>query len=151
MGGGDAGRDMRFHVGGECAGLDMQSALRGVIDHRGVDSCHIDDRRAAERRRKPARPDRIAVEALAAFSDDRTRDKGRARNKARRQAARDPEADDGRRFVRGGRIQRARQADAIAAAGHDDDLRASRKFRLRPKAGDGDDRQASYIPAKIDR
>ena len=91
MGGGDAGRYMRFHVGGECAGLDMQSALGGMVvtgaSTPAISTIGAPPRAAARRWTRP-----VAIESFAGFGDDGARDEEGAGTQPRRQAAGDAEA-----------------------------------------------------------
>jgi len=94
MRGGDPCRYMRFHVGSDGARRHMQGPLAGRIGHRKVDARHVDDRHVAQSLGEPLRPAAMAYEIFGAFRDDSPRHERGAGPNSRRQAARDPEADD---------------------------------------------------------
>ena len=148
VGGGDAGGDMRFHVGGLRAGMTMQGALFRRARHGSVDSNDVGDHRAAERAGKPVRPNRIAAITPAGLRDDRAGDKLGPRSKSRRQAAREAKTDDRRCFVGDGRFQGKRETRGVAGAREGKDPRTGGNPRFRLKSRNGDDRRAVYIPVR---
>ena len=148
MGGGDAGGNMGFRIGGMRAGIDMQGALFRRAGHGSIDPGDVGDRRAAKRAGKPLRPNRIAIIARAVLGDDRAGDKLRPRSKSRRQAARDAKTDDRRCLVRDGRFQGTRETRGVAGARDGKDSRTGGNPRFRLKARNGDDRRAVYIPMR---
>jgi len=147
--GGKACRNMRFHVGDSGARGDMQGAFIGRRCHRIIDARHVDDRRAAERGRKPLRPGAIAFVLFAVFRNDGTGNECRARTQSRRKAAGDAEAqhraDIGFEHI----VERRFKQLSFAAAGDHRDIGTRRDPRLGLHAGDGEDDAAVELPARV--
>jgi len=148
VGGGDAGGDMGFHVGGMRAGFEMQGEPFGSSAHWKIDTGYVGDRRAAEGAGKPLRPNRVSVIACAVPGDNRTGDKLCPRGETRRQTARNAKTDDGGSLVLEGGFKSPSETRDIAATRECEYSRPGGNPRFRLKARNGDDWRAVYIPMR---
>lgn len=149
----DSRRNMGFHIGGERAGSQMQSALGRLIGDWRIDPGEINQGGAAKRFGEAARPGGIAQETLAVSGDDRIGDKPGAGRKAGQKSAGDAETDDPASAASGLSLQSARKRCAVAAAGNRENAGAGGKPRLRFEPSRGDDERAfrlrpGYIPSR---
>ena len=146
MGGGEARRDMGFHIHRHRASGHMQRPLMRRIGDRGIDTGYIDDQRAAKRSGESLRPRSVAFEILPVFGDDGPRDQRCSGAQAGCETTRYAETDD-RRHIRMQRFfELGEKARAIATARNDGDMRSGRDARLGNQAGDGENRAGLYMP-----
>jgi len=146
--GGGPGGNMGFRISDERTRIEMQGEPFGGCAHWKIDTGYVGDRRAAEGAGKPLRPNRIAVIACAVLGDNRTGDKHCSRGETRRQTARNAKTDDRGSLVREGGFKSPRETRDIAATRQGEYSRAGGNPRFRPKASDGDDWRAVYIPKR---